>query len=247
MTDIDESGAVRAARQLMSGRFRGTLATQSREHPGFPFGSLLPYSIGRDGWPLILISHLAKHTRNLEAAPQCCLTICENGQGDIQTLMRLTCLAVAEPVPEIPKALAERHFRYFPEGFFYHSELNFHFYRLRPERIYFVGGFGSARWIGCDRVKMGNSFSFQEEEAVLGLINGRFRSDLHRCFQDQAHPRGKDGTEASAVGLDPEGLDLRWADRLLRLPFPEPFHSEDNIMIWLTKFLSETISTTKRI
>ena len=48
MTDSEESGAVTAARQLLSGRLQGTLATQSREHPGFPFGSLLPYSIGRD-------------------------------------------------------------------------------------------------------------------------------------------------------------------------------------------------------
>jgi putative heme iron utilization protein len=247
MTDTGESDAVRSARQLLSGRLRGTLATQSREHPGFPFGSLLPYSIGRDGWPLILISHLAKHTRNLEAVPQCCLTVCESGQGDIQTLMRLTCLAVAEPLPDIPKALAERHFRYFPEGFLYYSELNFHFYRLRPVRIYFVGGFGSARWIGRDRLEMRNSFSFQEEKAVLELINDRFGKDLRRCFQAQGHPQGKDGTGVSAVGLDPQGLDLRLADRLLRLPFPEPFDSGDNIMIWITKFLSETGNTRKKI
>ena len=245
MTDSEESDAVMAARQLLSGRLRGTLATQSREHPGFPFGSLLPYSIGRDGWPLILISHLAKHTRNLGDAPQCCLTINENGQGDIQTLMRLTCLAVAEPLPDIPKALAERHFRYFPEGFIYHSQLNFHFYRLIPERFYFVGGFGSARWISRDRLETHNRLSFQEEEAVLELINRRFRKDLLRCFQGQACPEGKDGTEVFAVGLDPDGVDLRLADRLRRLPFPKPFHSGDKVMAWIAATLSATGNATK--
>lgn len=245
MTDTEESGNLTAARQLLSGRLRGTLATQSREHPGFPFGSLLPYSIGRDGWPLILISHLAKHTRNLADAPKCCLTICESGQGDIQTLMRLTCLAVAEPLPDIPKALAERHFRYFPEGSIYHRELNFHFYRLLPERFYFVGGFGSARWISRDRLETHNGFSFDEEQAVLELINRRFRRGLLRCFQSQTQPEGQGGTEVSAVGLDPQGLDLRLADRLLRLPFPEAFHSGAIIMAWMTKILSATGNATK--
>ena len=245
MTDSEESGAVTAARQLLSGRLQGTLATQSREHPGFPFGSLLPYSIGRDGRPLILISHLAKHTRNLGDAPQCCLTICESGQGDIQTLMRLTCLAVAEPLPDIPKALAERHFRYFPEGFIYHSQLNFHFYRLIPERFYFVGGFGSARWISRDRLETHNGFSFDEEQTVLDLINRRFGKSLTRCFRAQSHPEGKGGTEASAVGLDPEGLDLRLADRLRRLPFPKPLHSGDKVMAWIAATLSATGNATK--
>jgi len=247
MTDYEESAAVMAARQLLSGRLKGTLATQSREHPGFPFGSLLPYSIGRDGWPLILISHLAKHTRNLEAAPQCCLTIRQSGGGDIQTLMRLTCLAVAEPLPDIPNALAERHFRYFPEGFIYHSQLNFHFYRLIPERFYFVGGFGSARWISRDRLETHNGFSFDEENAVLERIIRHFRESLLQCFQDRTHPEGNGVAEVSAVGLDPEGLDLRLADRLLRLPFPEPFHSGDKVMAWITKTLSATGNAPKKI
>lgn len=146
---------IQGARKLLSERRCGILATQSLDLPGYPFGSLIPYSLGQDGWPLMLLSHLAKHTRNLDAEPRCSLTITDTGDGDIQQLMRLTCLGKATRVREIEQSEAESHFRQFPDSQNYFEHLSFHFYRLQPERFYCVGGFGAARWIGAERLKSG--------------------------------------------------------------------------------------------
>ena len=100
-----------ATRELLTSRLHGVLATHSQELPGYPFGSVVPYSLSPAGWPMFLLSHLAKHTRNLLENPQCSLTITEAGEGDIQQLMRLTCMGEIHPLNAPDSAVIERHFR----------------------------------------------------------------------------------------------------------------------------------------
>ncbi len=42
------------ARQLLLKEYRGVLSTHSQAMPGFPFGSVVPYCLDANGWPLIL-------------------------------------------------------------------------------------------------------------------------------------------------------------------------------------------------
>lgn len=70
----DESLLARA-QSLWAGRFQGVLSTHSQAHPGYPFGSVVPYCLDNVGFPLLLLSHLAQHTRNLMAEPRCALTL----------------------------------------------------------------------------------------------------------------------------------------------------------------------------
>lgn len=226
-----ENEIIRDARELLSGRFQGILATHSIECEGYPLGSLLPYSIDRDGWPLILISHLAKHTRNLSREHRCSLTVAEQDLGDIQTTTRLSCLADAVQVGDIDFREADRHFRYFPASHEYYRELNFHFYRLKPVRFYCVAGFGAARWVGIDRMEAKNPYTYDQEEALLADINRQFGNRLkqHLALQNDSGP--------IAVGVDATGLDLRQKARLLRLTLPTPAHTPEELQARLTDLL----------
>ena len=40
------------------------LSTHSLEHPGYPFGSVVPYVLDQEGLPLLLLSRLPQHTKN---------------------------------------------------------------------------------------------------------------------------------------------------------------------------------------
>ena len=211
-----ENEIIDSARKLLSGSFQGILSTHSIEFPGYPIGSLLPYSLDRHGWPLLLISHLAKHTRNLNADPRCSLTVAEQSPGETQTLTRLCCLADANPVWDLDMAAAERHFRYFPESRTYYRELNFNFYRLQPVRFYCVAGFGAARWISTGRMEEKNPFTYEEEDSLLADINRQFGVSLNKRLALPTDPEKL----LPAVGLDATGLDLRQHDRLLRLTLP---------------------------
>ena len=78
---ISEPSFAERARTLMhSGRI-ATLSTHSRKQPGFPFGSLMPYALDKDGRPIFLISTMAMHTQNLQADPRASLFVTEPDAG----------------------------------------------------------------------------------------------------------------------------------------------------------------------
>ncbi|MET0088139.1 MAG: pyridoxamine 5'-phosphate oxidase family protein [Sedimenticola sp.] len=215
----DYSALFHAARALLNGRLQGVLATHSLECPGYPFGSLVPYTIGPDGWPLLLLSHLAKHSRNLEAEPKCSLTLVESGEGDSQQLARLTCLGRVTPLPQPADTVIERHFRYFPGSRMYHAELNFHFYRLQPERFHFVGGFGAARWIGREHLERTPLLDHESELQLIRRLETGHMSALIGLFDalQQADPGA--GEPVEIAGIDGFGIDLRRGELLLRAGF----------------------------
>src|SRR5690606_2377623 len=88
--------ASKHARELLLKEYQGVLSTQSKALPGYPFGSVVPYCLDEQGRPLILISRIAQHTRNLQQDGRCSLLVGERGAADIQAAGRLTLLADAQ-------------------------------------------------------------------------------------------------------------------------------------------------------
>ena len=206
-------------RQLWTGSFHGQLSTHSVKFSGYPFGSLLPICRDSKGNPLLMISHLAQHTRNLAANPQCSLMLTQPKSGDVQQWTRLTCLADAQPAPS--SGMLERYCRYYPEGRRYHKELNFQLYQLLPRQFYFVAGFGSARWFEVSRLLPQEYFHTADELELLYQLNGH----EHALLNELLARRDIDpSTESHAVGADPQGLDLRHGENLLRLHFDPPIN-----------------------
>jgi putative heme iron utilization protein len=187
------------ARQLLAGSFSGLLSTNSIEHKGFPFGSLIPYMLDEQLQPIILLSHLAQHYKNLQQSNKCCLTLQQRGSGDVQKLSRLTCLAEVTPLLKDEERSIERFLRYYPHQRPYYEELNFNFYRLQPTRLYFNSGFGTARWLGADTLQRHFLLKSAEEKTLL---------------KQQANP--------SIIGVDNEGFDQLIGDELKRTPFAQP-------------------------
>src|SRR6058998_2021526 len=62
---LEPTYAERARTLVHLGR-AGALSTVSRKHPGWPFGSVMPYALDDSGRPLFLISSMAMHTQNLQ-------------------------------------------------------------------------------------------------------------------------------------------------------------------------------------
>ena len=201
----------RSARHLFAGTFYGVLSTDSVEHPGYPFGSVVPYVPDRDGNPLMLLSHLSQHTRNLDTDGRCSLTVMEAGEGDVQTRARLSALgdvSVAEPSQEV-----QRYFAYLPQTRVYYDQLGFRFYRFRPRRFHWNGGFATARWFDASRILRSNSFDPEIEQQILAQLNRTDAEVILRALADEADA----DIDLAAVGIDGVGLDLRIGDRLWRI------------------------------
>lgn len=209
------------ARQLWAGRFQTVLTTHSLAESGYPFPSVVPYCLDRDGNALMLLSHLAQHTKNLVADPRCGLSVADPCEGDVQQSMRLACLADAAPVDSADQKSHARWFRLFPASRPYYEQLNFQLYRLRPRRFHFNSGFATARWLGNERIVRISPWNDGEETRLIGALAGLVDL-LNQLAEDAVHP-------IRLVGVDPWGLDLIQGAHLRRLPLTGPLSSVESL------------------
>lgn len=211
------------ARHLLLSRHGGVLSTLSVDLEGHPFGSIVPYCLDADGAPVILISDIAQHTKNLIADPRASLIVMEQSEGEIQAGGRLTCVATARRLSE-PGATAERYYRYFPPSRVYHQAHAFAFWRLDPIRYRYIGGFGDIRWIEPAELGRANPFAGEAEAGIVQHMNAD-HGDAIRHYLELA---GADaGGEVRMVGIDAEGIDLASGDRLVRVTLQPAVHTPD--------------------
>jgi hypothetical protein len=203
--------AVAGARDLWTGSFHAVLSTHAAAEPGYPFGSVVPMCLGHDGVPLLLLSHLAQHSRNLAADRRAALTLFDAVDGDIQQGRRLSCIGHGEPLAD-PAAL-DRYCQHFPDGRMYAAQLNFHLYRFTPLRCHYNGGFAQARWLGVDRLLDGLMHNVGIERVLARHLlanHGDWLATECRQYSD----------EPGLAGLDRLGITVRCGTRLKRIRAP---------------------------
>ena len=83
------------------------MATLSADRPGFPFASLVPIALDRRLRPILLLSRLALHTKNIDADPRCSLLIASIGGEDPQAAARLTLVGRVRTLAEEASDAAE--------------------------------------------------------------------------------------------------------------------------------------------
>ena len=130
-------------RTLLETESVGTLATQSVRHPGFPFASVMPYALMRDGAPLFLISGMAVHTQNLVADARVSLLVMQSGSGaDPLGSPRATLLGSARRIDAPDESVRQTYLQRHSSARHWIDYSDFSFFRLEVAHIYFVGGFG---------------------------------------------------------------------------------------------------------
>ena len=210
------------ARELLLKEYRGVLSTHSKAMPGFPFGSVVPYCLDADGYPLILISRIAQHTQNLKQDGKCSLLVGERGAEDVQAVGRLTLLADARQLHDEEQigAAALRYYRYFPDSRDYHQAHDFDFWRLEPVRWRYIGGFGAIHWL--DQVALVNPFAGDSEVSMVEHMNSDHANAIAHYVQLAGLPSH---APAELVGVDSEGFHLRIGQSLYWLAFPTSCNS----------------------
>jgi len=141
--------AVKAARALLAAESVGVLSTLSVHRAGFPYGSVTPYALSADGAPLLLLSRLAAHTKNLAADPRASLFVGDRSAAeDPQAGARISLLGRVAPVAgaDVPDARA-RYLAAWPRAADYLALGDFSFWRLDVEEARLIAGFGEIRWL----------------------------------------------------------------------------------------------------
>ncbi len=137
--DVRQRTAAEEARTLLAQSSAGTLATLSAD--GGPWASLVAYGTTVDGSPVLLVSTLAEHGRNLRTDGRASLCVAEVATGDdVLDCGRVTLAGVAERT-EDDAALASFQAAH-PFARTYVGFDDFSCWVLRVERVRWVGGYG---------------------------------------------------------------------------------------------------------
>jgi heme iron utilization protein len=135
-------------RTLVSGATDGTLSTLALDPAGYPFGSIVTYALDDRGAPLVLLSTMAEHTRNLAADPRASLLVTEGGDGAGRlAAARVTLVGTIAPVPDHEQEAATATYLAVHPGAFWARFPDFAVHRLEVEAIRHVRGFGEMSWV----------------------------------------------------------------------------------------------------
>lgn len=182
-----------------------TLATQSAQLPGYPYATVIPNVLDRHHQPLLLVSALAEHTKNLLADARASLTIVEAGATNVQDAARATLVGRIEPGQPGP-ALLRRYLRYQPDAEQYLA-LDFQFFRMTVERIRFIGGVGRMGWLDATAWQAAHVLAEDDEQRLLA--------------------RAPATASLRLLGVDPFGIDYEAAGTRRRKRFDSPLSGEE--------------------
>jgi len=206
-----------AAHRLLREALAGTLSTLMPAD-GAPYGSLVAVATAADGAPLLLLSRLAVHTRNLSADPRACLLLAQPGVGNPLQAPRVSLSGTLAPTAE--PADRSRYLARHPDAEGYAGFADFAFYRLRLASAHLVAGFGRIADLTAAELLTdlaGAETVVAAEQDILCHLNQDHAATLQRyATQLCGEP---EGGAWRAIGCDPEGLDIRSADTVRRINF----------------------------
>lgn len=218
---------VAVARQLIRTARSATLATLDAGTGG-PFASLVTVATDPAGRPILLLSTLALHTRNLKVDGRVSLLVDDRSSDrhdDALAGGRLTLTGRITALPHDEDQEARRRFlTRHPEAEGYAAFTDFGFYVIEPEIGHLVAGFGRINAISADDLCLDLTGAETLMAAEMEIIE-HMNEDHRAAVASYATVLlGAPEADWRVVGCDPEGLDLaafeggRWLDA--RLVFP---------------------------
>jgi len=216
--DFDAS---RLARSLLRRSRQGALATLMAGS-GDPYCSLVNVASHADASPILLISRLALHTRNILGDSRVSLMLDERAAGDPLEGARIMLAGRAEEATGDHAALLRRRYlNAHPSAEAFADFKDFSFFRIVPSGAHLVAGFGRIVDLRPKQflTDIGDAAALLEAEP--GAIE--HMNEDHREAMNLYATRllGADSADWTCTGCDPDGIDMQADGKTLRLDFPE--------------------------
>lgn len=172
------------ARTVTSVCTSGTLCTKST-HPGIedaPFGSFVDYVLDDSGNPILLMNEMSMHTINIQSCPIVTL-FTQLGSKEGQDVSRCSVTGLLEKMDKADMEMDLVRMRYSITHTYADQVMDspkFAFYRLKPKKIYFVGGFGVlAKWVEpADYHAAAPDILAKDASSIVARINRDHGDDL---------------------------------------------------------------------
>ena len=221
MQPTADFNASRLSRSLLRRSRQGALATLMAGS-GDPYCSLVNVASHADGAPILLISRLALHTKNILADSRVSLMLDERAAGDPLEGARIMLAGRAEEAEgETASILRRRYLNAHPSAEAFVDFKDFSFFLMVPTGLHLVAGFGRiidlkpAQFL----TEIGDAGGLLEAEQVAI----EHMNEDHREAMNLYATRllGVESADWSCTGCDPDGMDMQAGATTLRLDFPE--------------------------
>ena len=205
------------------------------EPAGFPYGSLVTVASDVVGRPLLLLSTLAEHTRNLLARSEASILITEPLGAHDQPLAvgRVTMLGQCAAVTKDERAAVRETFLAQQPGASYYVDFaDFAFYRLEPTAMRYVGGFGRMSWVTADDYRLAEPDPLASAAAGILTHMNDDHTDAVLAYA-KVLAGVADASSATMTAVDRYGFELAAitpkGPRAVRLAFDEPVSTNDEV------------------
>lgn len=205
------------ARRLLRRARTATLATVNRDD-GMPYASLVNVATDVEGCPLILVSTLAWHTRNLAEDARASLMVAElPATGDALTGPRVTVAGRFAVVSD--EGLKRRFLARHPQASVYAEFGDFDLWRMTPGYAHAIAGFGRIETLDANEVFPSNPEMVALEDEAIAHMNAD-HDDALQLYASKLFGATAGGWRLR--GVDTDGADLVRGDEVLRLAFDAP-------------------------
>ena len=231
--------AGRLARSLLRRSRQGALATLMAGS-GDPYCSLVNVASHPDGSPILLISRLAVHTRNLLGDARVSLMLDERADGDPLEGARIMLAGRAEQAADKDLEIVRR--RYLsahPSAETFVNFADFSFFRIRPSGTHLVAGFGRIVDLEPEQFLTDVSDAAALLDAEQGAIDHMNTDHLDATGLYATRLLGAEPADWRCTGCDPDGIDLQAGGKTLRLDFPQRVTGPGELRKVLVKLADE--------
>ena len=230
MAEAEESKPGDTVRGLVREAGQASLASAlARDGSGRPYASLVLSACDHDGSPLLLLSDLAEHSKNLAAEPRASLLFDGTaGHDDPLTGPRASLLGEIRPIEDAARTarLRARYIARHPSARTYAGFADFRLYRMTVESAHLVAGFGRIHWLVGPEVLFDTAGCGALAEAEADIV-AHMNADHGAALEAIATrllglPKPDPRAGWVMTGIDPEGFDLRAGGRRARAGFAAP-------------------------
>lgn len=223
--------AAEEARTVAAATNTATLASLTAE--GDPWASLVTYGL-LDGAPVLCVSQLAEHGRNLAGDPRASIAVvAPSADSDPLATARVTLAGIVErPAGPELQAATEAHVAAVPAARYYIEYSDFSVWVLRVHRIRWVGGYGRMdSATGPEYIHAAPDPVSPHANAAIAHLNADHADSLSLMARKLGgYP---DTISAICTGADRYGLDVKvTTDRgvaYTRVGYPEPLDSAEQM------------------
>ncbi|KMZ71235.1 Pyridoxamine 5'-phosphate oxidase-related FMN-binding protein [Zostera marina] len=219
------------------------LSTFSKSHSGYPSGSLIDFATDKNGYPVLSVSSLAVHTKNLLANPKCSLLVAKDPEDRSDLFITLYGDALSVPETErveIRTAYLKKH----PNAFWVDFG-DFQFIRIEPKCVSYVSGVATA-------LLRSGEFGQEEYKSAtidpVSLFSKHIAVHMNRDHSEDTKAIVQHSTSvkvefAHILDLDSIGFNVKAGYQgktmKLRIPFPRQAENRKDVKNIIVEMLEE--------